>query len=243
MDEQLSIFEVARQPLKITKKIRLIEMFAGIGAQAKALENLLGKDGFEHYRACEIDKYAMQCYNAIHGTDFQTSDITQIHAKDLGVVDTDLYTYILTYSFPCQDISNAGKMRGYDKGSGTRSGLLWEVERLLTECTELPQILLMENVPGVCGSKNLANFQSWCDFLESLGYANYWQIINAKDYGIPQNRKRCFMVSCSKDYSFKFAGGEPLKYRLCDYLEPDVEEKYYLSEQAVEGLTRQLENT
>lgn len=123
---QTSFFE-GQSPLKITKPIRLIECFAGIGAQAKALENLGVQ--FEHYRICEFDKYAVKSYNAIHGTNFETSDITQIHAEDLGVVDTDRYTYIMTYSFPCQDLSGAGKGRGMSKSENTRSGLLWEVER------------------------------------------------------------------------------------------------------------------
>ena len=142
--EQIGIFDYLKTPLKIDKPIRLIELFAGIGSQAKALQRL-GAD-FEHYRVCEFDKYAIKSYNAIHGTDFATSDITQITAADLGIVDTDKYYYIMTYSFPCQDLSLAGKQKGMAKGENTRSGLLWEVERLLNECNELPQILLMENV-------------------------------------------------------------------------------------------------
>jgi DNA (cytosine-5)-methyltransferase 1 len=117
---------------KIDKPIRLIELFAGIGAQAKALEMFGVK--FEHHRICEFDKYAVASYNAIHGTHFQPTDIRDLRWRDLGVTDTDKYCYILTYSFPCQDLSVAGKQRGMIKGSGTRSGLLWEVERLLTEC-------------------------------------------------------------------------------------------------------------
>ena len=122
------------------KNIRLIELFSGIGAQAKALENL-GVD-FEHYRAIEFDKYAMNSYNAIHNTNFDTSDIMEIKGSDLGIIDTNNYNYIVTYSFPCQDLSIAGKQRGMEKGSGTRSGLLWEVERLLNELDELPQVLI-----------------------------------------------------------------------------------------------------
>lgn len=130
---QRSIFD-GTTPLKITKPIRLIELFAGIGAQAKALENL--GVAFEHYRICEFDKYAVASYNAVHGTSFETSDITQLHAKDLGIVETDKYTYILTYSFPCTDLSKAGKQQGMSKESGTRSGLLWEVERILLEIVQ-----------------------------------------------------------------------------------------------------------
>ena len=114
------------------KPLRLIELFAGIGSQAKALKNL-GVE-FQHWYVCEWDKYAIQSYNAVHDTNFDTSDITKLTANDLNIVDTEHFNYLLTYSFPCQDLSNAGKGRGMEKGSGTRSGLLWEVERLLDEC-------------------------------------------------------------------------------------------------------------
>lgn len=210
-----------------SKPIRLIELFAGIGSQAKALKNL-GLD-FEHYRICEFDKYAVQSYNAVHNTNFKTSDITKISASDLGIENTDKYNYLLTYSFPCQDLSNAGKGAGMEKGSGTRSGLLWEVERLLNECVELPQILLMENVSQVHGKKNKEHFDAWIEFLDSKGYSNFWQDLNAKDYGIPQNRKRCYMVSILGGGSFEFPKGIPLNITLKDVLDAEVEEKYYLS--------------
>lgn len=227
---QISFFD-GQYPLKITKPIRLIELFAGIGAQAKALENLGVQ--FEHYRICEFDKYAVQSYNAVHCTDFQTSDITKIHAEDLNVCDTDKYTYIMTYSFPCTDLSIAGLQKGMSRNSGTRSGLLWEVERLLKEMTELPQILLMENVPEVVGSKNIADFAEWIAFLDSLGYRSKYQILNAKDYGIPQSRARCFMVSWVGDYYFNFPNPVPLNTVFQDYLEDDVDEKYFLTNQEV----------
>ena len=235
---QISFFD-GQYPLKITKPIRLIELFAGIGAQAKALENLGIQ--FEHYRICEFDKYAVQSYNAVHGTDFQTSDITKIHAEDLNVCDTDRYTYIMTYSFPCTDLSVAGLQKGMSRNSGTRSGLLWEVERLLKEMTELPQILLMENVPEVVGSKNIADFAEWIAFLDSLGYRSKYQILNAKDYGVPQNRDRCFMVSWLGDYYFNFPNRVKLQTQLIDVLEPKVDEKYYISDQRVQTLMRQME--
>ena len=219
-------------PLKLKKPIRLIELFAGIGAQAKALENL-GIE-FEHYRICEFDKYAVASYNAVHGTNFQTSDITKIHAEDLGIIDTDKYDYIMTYSFPCTDLSKAGKQLGMSRESGTRSGLLWEVERLLKETKELPQILLMENVPDILSEKNRNDFYSWCDFLEKLGYTSKYAILNAKDYGIPQNRERCFMISwLGEDYCYDFPGKIPLPIRLKDVLEKKVDEKYYLSDKTI----------
>lgn len=224
---QLSLFDGSKE-FKIDKHIRLIELFAGIGSQAKALKNL-GVD-FEHYRICEFDKYTVASYNAVHGTNFKTSDITKITAQDLGIVDTDKYCYIMTYSFPCQDLSNAGLGKGMAKGSGTRSGLLWEVERLLDESKELPNILLMENVPQVIGQNNIQHFAKWIEKLEQLGYKNKWQVLNAKDYGIPQNRERCFMVSILGDYYYDFPKTIPLKLRLKDMLEKEVDEKYYLSD-------------
>lgn len=139
----------------------------------------------------------------------------------------------MTYSFPCQDLSLAGKGKGMEKGSGTRSGLLWEVERILNECTELPQILLMENVPQVHGKKNIDDFQQWIKALENLGYSNFWQDLNAKNYGIPQNRNRTFMVSILGDYKYEFPKPFELKLKLKDMLEDEVDEKYYLSEKAV----------
>lgn len=231
MSNQLSIWDGSR-PLKIDKPIRLIELFAGIGAQAKALERL--GVPFEHYRICEFDKYAVKSYNSIHGTNFTTSDVTKITADDLGIVDTDKYCYILTYSFPCTDLSVAGKQMGMSKGTGTRSGLLWEVERLLRELTELPQILLMENVPQVIGKKNIKDFAEWVSFLDALGYTSKWAVLNATDFNVPQNRERCYMVSWRGDYSYCFPQGTGCKRVLKDILEEEVDEKYYLPQTLID---------
>ena len=279
--EDMSIFDYLKTPLKIDKPIRLIEMFAGVGSQAKALERL-GAD-FEHYKISEWEVNATASYKAVHrgddttdySADFTSDELTDIlfnigistdgkkplslkeiarkgeswkrtvynnfkatnnigsilnvKGVDLGIVDTDQYTYILTYSFPCKDLSLAGKGKGMAKDSGTRSGLLWEVERLLNECSELPQILLMENVTQVHGSKNREHFDEWIRFLESKGYSNYWQDLNAKNFGIPQNRNRTFMVSVLGEYTYKFPQEFPLKLRLKDMLETEVDEKFYLS--------------
>lgn len=198
-------------------KLRLIELFAGYGSQALALkyENIQ----FEHWFVCDFDKYAIQAYNQLHGTNYPTSDVTKISAKDLNIVDTNKFTYLLTYSFPCQDLSKAGKGKGMSKDDNTRSGLLWEVERLLNECKELPQYLLMENVPDVIGSKNIKDFAKWIEFLDRLGYKSYYQLLNAKDYGIPQNRNRCFMVSIlDKSRIYEFPKPIPLKLKLKDML-------------------------
>lgn len=239
-ERQMSIFD-GQQRFKIDKPIRLIELFAGIGAQAKAIERLAAKRGlqFEHYRICEFDRFAVASYNAIHSTKFEISDITQIHAEDLGIVDTDEYCYIMTYSFPCTDLSLAGKQTGMSKGSGTRSGLLWEVERLLDELAggNLPRVLLMENVPQVIGKKNISDFAQWIAKLDSLGYHSVWKLLNAADFGVPQNRNRCFMVSVLGDYYYEFPQGKPLEKRLKDVLEANVDEKYYLGERALRYIT------
>ncbi len=207
--------------------IRLIELFAGIGSQAKALSNL-GLQ-FEHWRVCEFDEHAVRSYNAVHGTNFAPSDITKTSAADLGVTDTSMFTYLLTYSFPCQDLSQAGAGAGMARGSGTRSGLLWEVERLLNECDELPQVLLMENVPQVHGTKNISHFNEWIAFLESKGYSNYWKDLNSKDYGVPQSRNRCYMVSILGEHDYQFPTPIGLTLTMKDIVEKEVDEKYYLS--------------
>lgn len=120
-----------------------------------------------------------------------------------------------------------------ERDSGTRSGLLWEVERLLKETKELPDVLIMENVPQVLKANG---WYEWCEFLENLGYNNYAEVINAKRFGIPQNRERCFMVSILGDYSYNFPKGFELKYRLKDLLEENVDEKYYLSDRMIQGM-------
>lgn len=222
----MNLFDSAYEGIKITKPIRLIELFAGYGSQAMALKRIGAN--FESWKVVEFDKFAIASYNAIHGTDYQTMDICNIHAEDLDIVDTDKYCYMLTYSFPCTDLSVAGQMKGMSRDSHTRSGLLWEVERILKECDNLPQILFMENVIQVHGKKNLDDFNEWLSFLESLGYKNYWKDLNAKDYGVPQNRNRCFMFSFLGDYNYEFP--KPIELTKCvkDILEPEVEEKHYL---------------
>ena len=205
-DNQMSIFDFTREPIRITKPIA--------------------------------------SYNAIHGTNFPTMDITKVHADDMAIEDTKHFTYLLTYSFPCTDLSVAGKQAGMSKGSGTRSGLLWEVERILTEIRdsngELPQILFMENVPQVHSQDNMPDFRKWLDFLESLGYTNYYQDLNAKNYGVAQNRERCFMFSFLGEYNYHFPQPIPLKKKLKDYLDDNVDEKYYINNEKADKLIKQL---
>ena len=179
------------------------------------------------------EKVVRSIYNNMRATR-NIGSITQAAASDLAITDTDKFLYIMTYSFPCQDLSAAGNGAGMSKGSGTRSGLLWEVERLLSECHELPQVLLMENVPQVVGGGAIADFVQWREFLERLGYKNYHRLMNAKDFGIPQNRNRCFMISILGDYYYTFPKTRELKYLLKDFLDRHVDEKYYLTDAKIE---------
>ena len=165
--------------------------------------------------------------------------VCNCHASDLEISDTDKYTYIMTYSYPCQDCSSAGKRLGMEKGSGTRSSLLWEVERILDEFNgNLPQILLMENVPEVIGTNNSEHFSQWVAKLDSLGYKSKWEILNAKDYGVPQNRARCFMVSWLGSYFYDFPKRIKLEKRLKDVLETYIDEKYYLNGSTIERISK-----
>ena len=222
------------------KTIRLIELFAGYGSQAMALKRL--NLPFEHHFVCEFDKYAIKSYNAVHNTNFPVIDIRDVHAEDLNITDRDEYIYFMTYSFPCTDLSVAGKMQGMNRDSGTRSGLLWEVERLLRECGEnLPHFLLMENVPQVHGQNNIKDFNEWISFLDGLGYKSKWEDLNAKDFGVAQNRERCFMVSwLESGFCFQFPLPIPLTKTMRDYLEEEVDEKYYLKSEKAKKLIEDL---
>ena len=126
------------------------------------------------------------------------------------------------------------------KGSGTRSGLLWEVERILNEVENLPQVLLMENVPQVHSKANMPDFKKWMEFLENKGYSNHWQDMNAKNYGVAQNRVRCFMVSILGDYKYEFPKEIPLTKTMKDYLEDVVDEKYYINNDKAQKLIDKL---
>ena len=185
------------------------------------------------------EKQARTIYNNIKAT-HNLVNIQQVKGKDLEISDIDKYVYIMTYSFPCQDLSLAGKGKGMSDTS-TRSGLLWEVERILTELEEKPHVLLMENVPQVHGEGAVEDFNKWQLRLEELGYKNYWQDLIATDYGIPQTRNRTFMVSILGDYSYTFPKPIPLKLKLKDMLEDNVDEKYYLSDNQNLSLQQTLE--
>lgn len=181
------------------------------------------------------EKWQRDTYNNIFATK-NLVNIQQVHGEDLKIIDPEENTYILTYSFQCQDLSVAGKMRGMDKGSNTRSSMLWEVERLLSECEVLPQVLLMENVPQVMGKKNKANFEIWQEYLTSRGYRNFAQIINAADHGVAQKRNRAYMVSILGDFDYQFPKPYDLEKCMDDYLEEEVEEKFYYTSEQTEAL-------
>ena len=171
-------------------------------------------------------------------------NIQQVKGRDLRIEDKDKYDYLLTYSFPCQDLSLAGKGKGMSDTS-TRSGMLWEVERILKELKEtdsLPQVLLMENVPQVHSVDNTPDFNKWQIELTKLGYKNYWEDLIATDYGIPQTRNRCFMVSILGDYNYTFPKPIPLKLKLKDMLEDNVDEKYYIKNGTLKCFLTQKEN-
>jgi DNA (cytosine-5)-methyltransferase 1 len=181
-------------------------------------------------------EWARKVYNNVVATK-NLVNISSVKGEDLAITDTDKYDYVLTYSFPCQDLSLAGKSKGMSRNSGTRSGLLWEVERILKETKQLPKILLMENVPEVIGSNFIKDFQEWEAFLTSLGYSSHTEILNAKHYGIPQNRQRAFMVSILGNYLYNFPQKIPLDLRLRDMLEEKVDEKYYLSSEKIQNIS------
>ena len=212
--------------------IKVFEAFSGIGTQRMALRNL----GIEHevVAIAEIDKYALSSYDAIHGDCPNLGDISKIDPNTIP--DHDLFTY----SFPCQDISVAGKQKGLDMDSGTRSGLLWECQKVID--AKKPKYLLMENVKNLVGKKHKHNFDKWLEWLESQGYTNYWQVLNAKDYGIPQNRERVFVASILGEHEpYKFPEKQELTIRLKDVLEDEVDEKFYLDDKKIEQLVSRFD--
>ena len=208
-------------------KIRVFESFSGYGSQSMALRNI-GVD-YEVVGISEIDKYAIKAYESTHGDVNNLGDISKIKVED--VPEHDLFTY----SFCCQDVSVAGKQKGIKRGE-TRSGLLYECERIIEHCK--PKYLLLENVKNLVGKKFKPQFDEWLKYLEDLGYTNYWQVLNAKDYGVPQNRERVFVVSILGEHKpYKFPSPIKLNKKIKDVLEDNVAKKYYLSEEVPNTLT------
>lgn len=217
-------------------KIRVFEAFAGYGSQAiaaKRLQRTFPDDvEFEFVGISEIEPNAIKAYKAIHGDVHNYGDISKIDWAQVPGFD------LFTYSFPCQDISNAGKQAGFSEGSGSRSSLLWECEKAIA--VKRPKYLLMENVKALVQKKFMPDFHRWIEMLESHGYSNFWQVLNARDFGIPQNRERVFMVSVLRTYdnpnpAYNFPQGFPLTKCVEDCMEPaeDVDESYYINQERV----------
>ena len=218
--------------------ITVNELFSGIGAQVAALKRL-GVE-YETVGISEIDKYAIKSYEAMNGKTRNYGDISKAVSLD--------YADLWTYSFPCTDISAAGKQTGFTDATGnkTRSGLLFEVERLLRKSVEdgkSPKYLLLENVKNLVGKKFKPDFDGWLQTLNELGYNNYWKVLNAKDYGVPQNRERVFVVSIRKDVDangYTFPEPFKLERRLKDVLEANVDEKFYLKQELIDSFIERL---
>ena len=221
-------------------KIRVFTAFSGYDSQCMALDRLkeeVPSFDYELVGWSEIDKYAIKAHNAIYPqwTDRNYGDICKIDWSK--VPDFDLFTY----SFPCTDVSNARKQGGLSEGSGTRSSLLWECARAIG--TKRPRVLLMENVKALMQKKFRPDFVRWQLLLEELGYNNYTQVLNAKDYGVPQNRERVFMVSilAVTEQSYTFPKPFELKLRLRDVLEDNVDERYYLNDEKVASILAHID--
>ena len=293
---QLDLFCDSDSLYKITKPIRLIEFFAGVGFQRMGIQTVF--PNLESWHICEWAIPSIVAYDAVH-TNYDDSNVKANHllvgcqskedivkvllelgvskdynvpatekelnripleklqsiylsilnthnlvnimnvkGENLEIVDTDKYEYVVTYSFPCQDLSLAGTKKGMSvsqKEGGTRSGLVWEFLRIIKECENKAQLLLLENVPQIHSKDNNGEFYFLQTELQKLGYKNFWQDMNAKHYGIPQNRDRTFMLSIyDKDADYVFPEPEPLKVFLEDLLEDNVDEKYFLSQQMID---------
>ena len=215
------------------ENINVLSLFSGIGAFEKALDRK--GIGYNLVNYCEFDKYASKSYSAVHGVSetLNLGDITKVNIAELEPHSADL----ITYGFPCQDISNAGKQRGFEHdGQLTRSGLFFYAAAIIGRIQ--PKVAICENVKALVGKKFTKEFETVLSTLEDMGYKNYWQVLNAKDYGIPQNRERVFIVSIRNDIDKKYTFPTPIKLelRLKDMLEKEVDEKYYLSQRSIDGI-------
>lgn len=218
-----NLFELIQPRYTLPKKVKLFESFAGIGCQRMAFER--ADIDYEVVGISEIDKYALASYQAMHNECPNFGSITDIKGKDLPNID------VFTYSFPCTDLSKAGQQKGLTRD--TRSGLIFEVLRILHELHEignLPKVLIMENVVDLIQVKFIEQWKEIQHEIELMGYSNYTFTMNAKDYGVAQNRDRVFMVSILGDYYYEEPTPIKLEKRLKDYLEQDVDETYFLSD-------------
>lgn len=205
------------------------ESFAGIGAWGKALKRVMAR----HNGTCElkwyaeIDKYASNAFAAVHG-ESENKNIWDI-TKDIMVELMDIFFY----SPPCQPFSIAGEREGTTVAKGN---LFWEAAKFIKQTQ--PKYAIMENVKGLPSGDTKKDFYNMLKHLEEIGYHNDWAILNTKDYGIPQNRERVFVVSIRKDLydqGTRFYFPQPFKLEKClkDVLETHVDEKYYLSKKYV----------
>ena len=208
--------------------IKVFTAFSGYDSQCMALDRA-GID-YDLVGWSEIDRYAIMAHNAVYPQykDRNYGDISKINWDD--VPDFDLFTY----SFPCTSISQAGLKEGMDEGSGTKSSLLWECRKAIEH--KRPRFLLMENVRNLVGKKFMPYFQEWVAILDNLGYSSNWEIMDAKDFGVPQSRQRVIMVSTLDDRFFQFPEGSPTKLRIRDILEEHPDEKFYFSEEKMRGI-------
>lgn len=213
--------------------LKVFTAFSGYDSQCMALDRM--KINYELVGWSEIDKYAIMAHNAIYPQykDRNFGDISKIDWEN--VPDFDLFTY----SFPCTDISSAGQQKGLEEGSGTRSGLLWECKKAIE--LKRPKYLLMENVKALTQKKFLPYLHKWHSFLTEMGYTNFTQILNSKNFGVPQNRERVFMVSILGDAWFDFPKHFQSDKKLKDLLDENVDDRYYLSQRCLSSFIRKNE--
>lgn len=215
--------------------LRVCTLCSGYDSQCYALDRI--GIPYELVAWSEIDKYAIQAHNAVYPqwADRNVGDMTVVDWSKVRDFD------FLTYSTPCQSVSNAGLQHGITEGSGTRSSIIWSTRNAIIE--KKPKYLMMENVKALVSKKFIGEFRKWCMELESYGYTNYCKVLNSKDYGVPQNRERIFVVSILGEHPiFHFPEPIPLEKRLKDVLEPEVDDKYVLSDKAIEGFMKHNEN-
>ena len=215
--------------------LRVCTLCSGYESQKMALDELGIPNELVVWS--EIDKYAIQAHNAVYPecADRNAGDMTKIDWSQQPDFD------LLCYSTPCQDISTAGKQAGLIEGSDTRSSIIWYTKYAIQQ--KKPKYLLGENVKNLVGKNHRPEYFRWLQFLESEGYTNYYAIINAKDCGIPQNRERVFTISIYGDHNiYRFPTPIPLELRLKDLLEEEVDDKYVLSDQAIQGFLKHNEN-
>lgn len=219
--------------------LRVVTLCSGYDSQCMALDRMKQYDptfAYDLVAWSEIDKNAIKAHNLVYPqyAERNLGDMTKIDWTKVPDFD------FLTYSTPCQDFSNAGLQRGGAEGSGTRSSILWYTRNAIL--AKKPNYMMLENVKALVSKKFKPLFLKWCDELDSYGYDNFWQVLNAKDYGVSQNRERVFLISIRRDINqgkeYVFPEPFELEKRIKDILEPEVDDKYYLSEKSLDYFRR-----